>query len=174
MKYLKNYKYFKEDFEIEETDEEDVKISKEELNKLKDQISEFNSKKSKIDTLYKSDNQDIQSELEKILGDEEDRNPFLLAYSNISSMKKKIEDLHIRMNEKAIELSDFKDKLSIAEDNESRTELTSKINEIHQQMTDMKKELDDSIKKVPEMEEELKDKIEKREEDMKKWIEKIQ
>lgn len=174
MKYLKKYKYFIENFEIEETDEEDVKLSKEELNKLKDQIKEFNSKKASIDSLYNSDKEDIQSELDNILGDEETRNPFLVSYANISSMKRKIESLHKREDDKAIELSNFKDRLAIAEDNDSKLKLSSQITNIQRQISEIKSELDESMKKVPEMESELKDKISKREEDMKKWIEKIQ
>ena len=38
---------------------------------------------TKIDNLYKSDNDDIESELSKIVGDGDDKNEFLLSYANI-------------------------------------------------------------------------------------------
>jgi predicted nucleic acid-binding Zn-ribbon protein len=173
MKYLKRYTLFKEDFEIEDSDEESVKASKEELNKVKNQVSEFNSKKSAIDTLYKSDTDDIESGLEKILG-KDDRNPFLVKYSSIASMKRKVEKLQKKSDDKAVELSNFKDRLSIAEDPESKSSLSDKIKEIEEQISDIKSELDEIIKKIPEMEKELEDKIVKSEDDIKNWIEKIQ
>jgi predicted nucleic acid-binding Zn-ribbon protein len=172
MKYLKKYILFKENFDIEDSDEESVKISKEELDKLKDKISEFNSKKSAIDTLYKSDNDDIESGLEKILG-KDDRNPFLVKYSNISSMKRKVDKLQKKSDDKAVELSNFKDRLSISEDPESKSLLSAKIKEIENQISDIKSELDEVNKKLPEMEKELEEKINKSEDDMKNWIEKI-
>lgn len=179
MKYLKSYNYFKENLEIEETDEESVKVSKEQLNQLKEHISEFKSKKSAIDSLYKKftldkKEQDLKSGLEKILGVEENKNPFLVSYANISSIKSSIETLQKKSDDKAIELSNFKDRLSIAEDPQSKLALTDKIKVIQKQMTDMKIDLDNKIKKIPELEKELNDNIKKSEEDMKKWIENIQ
>lgn len=179
MKYLKDYNYFKENLEIEETDEESVKVSKEQLNRLKEHISEFKSKKSAIDSLYKKftldkKEQDLKSGLEKILGVEESKNPFLVSYANISSIKNSIETLQKKSDDKAIELSNFKDRLSIAEDPQSKLALTDKIKVIQKQMADMKIDLDNKIKKIPELEKKLNDNIKKSEEDMKKWIENIQ
>lgn len=174
MKYLKKYILFKEDFEIKDSDEESVKLSKEELNKIKEKISEFNSKKASIDGLYKSDGDNIEDSLKKIIGEEDNRNPFLSLYASIASTKNKVEKLQKKSDDKAIELSNFKDRLSIAEDPESKSELSEKIKEIEGQISDIKGDLDDKIKKIPEMEAELNDKILKSEEDIKNWIEKIQ
>lgn len=171
MKYLKNYILFKENFEIEDTDEESVKASKEELGEIKDEISEFNSKKASIDTLYKSDKENIGDELKKIIGD---GNTFLSLYSSIASTKNAVEKIQKKSDDKAIELSNFKDRLSIAEDDESKSSLSEKIKEIEQQISDIKSELDEKISKIPEMEKELNDRIQKSEDDMKKWIENIQ
>ena len=174
MKYLKRYTLFKEDFEIEDSDEESVKASKEELNKVKEEISEFNSKKSSIDNLYQSDNDNIEDGLKKIIGENEDRNPFLSLYSSIASSKSKVEKLQKKSDDKAIELSNFKDRLSIAEDSESKSSLSDKIKEIEKQISDIKSELDEKVKKIPEMEKELNDKMLKSENDIKNWIENIQ
>lgn len=174
MKYLKKYILFKEDFEVEDSDEESVKVSKEELNKIKERISEFNSKKASIDTLYKSNKDNIGDELKKIIGEEDGRNPFLALYSSIASTKNKVDKLQKKSDDKAIELSNFKDRLSIAEDPESKVQLSEKIKEIEEQISDIKSDLEDLMSKIPEMERELGDKIDKSENDLKNWIEKIQ
>lgn len=171
LKYLKDYNLFKENFDIEESDEESVKASKEELNKLKSRITEFNTKKSSIDTLYKSDNNKEEG-LKKILG-ENDRNPFLVSYSSIASIENQIAELNIKSDSKAIELSNFKDRLATAEST-SKPGLSDKIKEIDDKLSSIRKELDEKIKKLPELESELKDRIQKSEDDIKNWITKIQ
>lgn len=174
MKYLKKYQLFKEDdnFEISDTDEADVKMSKEKLNDLKSKLSDYNSKKSSIDNLYKSDNID-SSDLEKIVGKDDDRNQFLVSYSNIASMSKKIEDLKEKENKKAVELSNFKDRLSDANE-DSKEVISDKINQIESQISEIKSKITDSEKRLPELEKEHEEKISKIEDDMKDWINKIQ
>lgn len=174
MKYIKNYQVFKENdnFETSDTDGADVKMAKEKLNDLKLKISEYNSKKSSIDNLYKSDKVET-SDLEKITGKEDDRNPFLVSYSNIASMNRKIENLKERENKKNIELSKFKDRLSDASD-ESKEDISERISEINSQISEIREKISDSEKKLPELEKEHKEKMSKIEDDMKNWIEKIQ
>lgn len=174
MKYLKRYHLFTEndDFEISNTDEPDVKLSKEKLSELKSKLSEYNSKKSSIDNLYKSDNVD-PSDLEKIVGKDENRNSFLVSYANISSMSKKVNDLKEKENKKAVELSNFKDRLSDASD-DSKPVISNKISEIESKISEIKSEISEIEKKVPELEKEHQERISKIEDDMKSWIEKIQ
>jgi hypothetical protein len=173
MNYLKKYISFLEDFDIKEDDKEDVKRSKEGLKELQEQISEFNSKKASIDKLYKSKDKDIGDELDKILG-KEMRNPFLVSYSNIARIKKEIEELQKKSDEKAIELSNFKDRLSIATDDGSKLALSAKIKEVQEQTSKIKSDLDEKSASIPDMEKELKEDLIKREEEIKKWIENIQ
>jgi hypothetical protein len=173
MNYLKKYISFLEDFDIKEDDKEDVKRSKEGLKELQEQISEFNSKKASIDNLYKSKDKDIGDELDKILG-KEMRNPFLVSYSNIARIKKEIEELQKKSDEKAIELSNFKDRLSIATDDGSKLALSAKIKEVQEQTSKIKSDLDEKSASIPDMEKELKEDLIKREEEIKKWIENIQ
>jgi hypothetical protein len=175
MKYLKKYKLFLEEdeFDVKDTDKEDVKMSKEGLNKIKLKISEYNSKKSKIDQLYKGTEDPSGDDLEKIIGKEEDRNDFLVSYSNINSIKNRIKRLQNKSDEKAIQLSEFKDRLSIAS-NEMKADLSQKVKEISDELSKIKKDIQEDMKKVPEMEKEHSERILKTEEDIKKWIEKIQ
>jgi chromosome segregation ATPase len=175
MKYLKKYKLFLEEdeFDVKDNDKEDVKMSKEGLNDLKSKISEYNSKKSKIDQLYKGTEDPSGDDLEKIIGKEEDRNEFLTSYSNISSIKNKIKKLQDKSDKKTIELSNFKDRLSIAS-NEMGPDLSNKIKEINDELVQIKKDIQEKIKKVPEMEKEHSERMLKKEEEIKNWIEKIQ
>lgn len=174
MKYLKKYHLFKENdsFEISDTDDPDIKLSKEKLADLKKKLSEYNSKKSAIDNLYKSDKID-DSELEKIVGKDEDKNTFLVSYSNISSMNKKLNDLKEKENKKAVELSNFKDRLSDASD-DSKSIISAKISEIDSQISKIRQDIAEISKKIPELEKEHKEKMVKIEDDMKSWIQKIQ
>lgn len=174
MKYLKKYHLFKENdnFEISDTDEPDIKLSKEKLSDLKKKLSEYNSKKSAIDNLYKSDKVD-DSELEKIVGKDDEKNTFLVSYSNISSMNKKLNNLKEKENKKAVELSNFKDRLTDASDN-SKPIISAKISEIESQISKLRQDIVEISKKIPELEKEHKEKMAKIEDDMKSWIEKIQ
>lgn len=174
MKYLKNYQLFIENdnFEISDTDEADVKMSKEKLNDLKSKLSDYNSKKSSIDNLYKSDKIET-ADLEKITGKEDDKNTFLVSYANIASMKKRIKDLQDKENKKAIELSKFKDRLSDASDDSKET-ISERISEIKSQISEIREKISDNEKKLPELEKEHEEKMAKIENDMKSWIEKIQ
>lgn len=174
MRYLKKYDLFRENdsFEATDTDEPDVKLSKEKLSDLKKKLSEYNSKKSAIDNLYKSDKID-DSELEKIVGKDENINPFLVSYSNISSMNRKLNDLKEKENNKAVELSNFKDRLTDASD-DSKQVISAKISEIESQISKIRQDITEVSKKIPDLEKDHKEKMIKIEDDMKSWIEKIQ
>lgn len=174
MIYLKKYKKFLEsdEFDITDNDKEDVKMAKEKLNSLKVKLNEYNSKKSQVDSLYKSDN--IKpGDLEKIVGKDDNRNEFLVSYANIAAMTKKIEDLKEKDNKKAAELSEFKDRLSDAGE-ESKESISDRISVIGDQIKDIKSKISESSKKLPEMIKEHELKMSNLEENMKKWIEKIQ
>lgn len=175
MRYLKKYNLFLEadSLDIQDTDKEDVKMSKQNLNDLKQKLSDYNSKKSSIDSLYKSKGEVKKEDLEKIVGKEEDKNDFLVSYANISSMKKKIDDLQEKENKKALELSEFKDRLNDASD-VMKPSIIKRIEEIQAQKSDIKSKIDSYSKNLPELEKEHAEKMSKIEDDMKKWIEKIQ
>lgn len=174
MKYIKKYNFFIENYEISDTDRPDVKSSKENLNKLKDQLSEYNSKKGQIDKLYNNNDKVESSDLEKIIGKDSDKNPFLTSYSSILSNKKRIESLKKRENDKNIEVSNFKDRLRDADDSESRSKISNRVGEIENQISEIKKEINELGKKIPELEKVHKERVQKVEDDMKEWIDKIQ
>ena len=91
MRHLKPYRIFLEEaeFDVNITDEPDIKMAKEKLTTLKSQLSEYKNKKALIDSAYlkiKID-ADLQKEIESIIGKTDaDRNPFLVLLS--TSFKK--------------------------------------------------------------------------------------
>lgn len=171
MKYLKKYNSFKENFEILDTDEPDLKMAKEKMNDLKNKLSDYKSKKSSLEQLYKSD-EVKDSDLEKIVG-KDDKNPFLISYANILSAERKIRNLKEKENKKSVELSEFKDRLNDS-DGESKESLSNKVSDIENQIKDIKNKISEIKKNIPEIEEKHKEKIENLEIDIKKWIDKIQ
>jgi uncharacterized coiled-coil DUF342 family protein len=177
MKYLIKYSHFLEKFEIKTDDPDHVKASKKGLNKLLDQVKEYRKKKKKIDDLYKKSDKSksIEDDLEKIIVDSDGtRNPFLSHWSTVSAKKREVSILQKRADDRAIELSNFKDRLSIAEDPDSKKSLSDKITSITTKINDIVKKLDKIKKEIPELESDLEKKIKKSEEDVKEWIEKIQ
>jgi hypothetical protein len=141
MKYLKKYKIFLEDsYEIKDSDTEDVKKSKEQLNITKKQIDEYKNNKAKIVNIYKNAKSisEVNDDIEKILSTE---NPFLIELANLERMKREIilftED---NVNDK-IKMDDFNSSLSLANDNESKTNINSKINDIRIRIADRNKKI---------------------------------
>lgn len=172
MKYIKDFILYKEEneFDVKDTDSDDKKMSKEKLSDFNKKISEYNSLKSKIDNIYKK-GENISVELEKVLG-KKDRNPFLVFYISIASLKKKIEDIKNSDDKKALEISEFKSRLNDASD-ENKLKISDRIKEMESEKTNLNKELNDINKKIPELEKELKDKINNQQKDIQEWIKNI-
>lgn len=172
MIYLKKYKPFLEDFEVNDTDEEDVKLSKEKLNDVKDQISYYKTNKSKVDSLFKDPPENISDELDKIITKDDKRNPFLVSYSSIARMQKKVDDLKERETKKNIELDELNDRLSDASD-DIKKDIQDRISDVREQISNIKRDISESSRKIPEIEKEHKEKMDKKEQDIKDWISKI-
>ena len=179
MKYLKKYKIFLEsdEFEVEDTDTPDVKMSKEEMNKVGQHISEYKSKKPSIDTLYKNakDDKEITDGLENILGKEDvpDRNPFLIEYSHISKLQRDIEiSQKDNVNDK-IKIDDFQTELRLSTDNETKASISSKITDINNRMSQRTVKINEIQKDLLESEKIHIEKMSKMESDMKEYIENI-
>jgi chromosome segregation ATPase len=173
MKHLKKYKLFLEDFEVEDSDSEDVKLSKEKLDRVKTQISYYNSNKSKIDKIYQDlENGSIKDDLDKVIGTGKDTNPFLVSYSSIASITRSIEKLKKRETDKSIEKNELKDRLSDASDDISK-DISDRISKVNDQIIKIKKDINDASKKLPVLEKSHKEKMDNIEQDIKDWISKI-
>lgn len=173
MKHIKNYKLFKEDFEVQDDDSKDVKLSKEKLDKIKSQLSEYKSKKSKIDNIYTLDNENIEEDLEKVIGDDEESNPFLVSYVSIAKLNRKVEKLKKNETKKSIELNELKDRLNDATD-DIKQDINNRIDKVKTQISDIKKDILKTNKKIPELEKSHKEKMDNIEQDIKNWISKIE
>ena len=90
MKYIKNLKLFLE--ELDSSDQE-LNESDPEIEKTLKHINDFNSGKSKIDSILSNKERtdiDIESDLKKIIGEGENSNPFLSQYKTVAKLKRKL------------------------------------------------------------------------------------
>jgi hypothetical protein len=178
MKYLLKYNLFLEEneFDVKDSDAEDVKMSKEKLDDLKNQISNYNQNKSKIVDLYKNANsiEEASEQLEKIIGrDSEDRNPFLVQLANIERMSKEIDLMQDSTANDKIKIDDLKQELSLTKDDTTKKALSSKITDINNRISDRNKKITDKQKEVLESDKEHKEKMVKNQSEIQEWIKKI-
>jgi hypothetical protein len=150
-------------------------MSKEKLSFIKKQISDFKSKKATIDNIFltvENDN-DLKSKIEEIAGKDEGKNPFIVEYTHIAKLKRKIDKLQKDNANNKIKKDDFSEELKLARDDISKENITSKINDItnristnystisslnkeieeyqsklNKKMSDIEKDLLDNIKKI--------------------------
>ena len=161
-----------DEFEVADSDSPDVKLSKDSLTELRKNLSDYKAKKSLVDNIYKGDYVK-EDELEKIIGVDEDKNPFLLSYANVEAMKRKIEDSQKSGDKKSLELSDFKDRLSIAT-TDLKVPLSKRVSEIEEQKSKIESDIIEDTKKFKELEIEHNEKMKNVENDLKEWIKNIQ
>jgi hypothetical protein len=179
MKYLKKYKLFLEEdeFEINDTDAVDVKMSKEKLNDLKSDFIEYNQKKNLIDNVFKN-NKDkpelVESELKKILGeDSEDRNPFLVEYTHVARSEYEIDKLHDENVKDKLRQDDFRQELSLAKEANTKVAVNSKIQDITNRISGRNKKILDIQKDITERDKEHKEKMKKMNDESKEYIKNI-
>ena len=182
MKYLKKYKIFLEadNFDIEDSDTPDVKMSKERMNTVKSQMGDYKIKKSQIDTLYnQSENDsDIEDGLEKILGKTDvqngvDRNPFLVEYAHLSKLERDINKLQNDNANDKVKLDDFQEQLSLSTEDTTKKAVEFKISDIKNRMSERSSKIIEIQKDLLDGEKLHKAKMLQMEKDMKKYIENI-
>jgi hypothetical protein len=164
MRTIKSFSKFNEevDLNVKITDEPDLKMSKEKLNTLKKQISEYKTKKILLDKAYltSSTDADLQAKVGEIVGKtdalpKEDRNPFLVEYLNIANLKRKVEKLGDDITKDKVKKDDFSQELRYAKEastkemvNKKLTDLNNRIGTNTTTIATLKKEIDDSQKKL--------------------------
>jgi hypothetical protein len=139
MKYVFNYQKFIEKLEIKDTDEPDVKMSKEKMNALEDQFTEFNQKKAQIDAVYQDDkltDKDIEVKLKSIIGEieagpEQDRNPFLIEYSTLKKLEREVSHLQDERTKDKLKIQEFQEELSLLDKEETKLLTKSNINDLN-------------------------------------------
>jgi hypothetical protein len=177
MKYLKKYNLFLEaGLDIQVTDEPDVKTSKQQMELVTKQLTDFKTKKPQIDTLYKTTKDPVQIEagLLKILGiDVKNRNPFLVDYVSICKMSVDIDNMQKENSLDKIRLDDFQEDLKTTTDTNIKKSLTDKVNDITKRMSDRVTNINKIQNDFNLKDKEQKDKMLKIEKDIKDNIMKI-
>lgn len=179
MRYIRKFSKFNEAVGIEAklSDDPTLKMSKDKLNSLTNQIRDYKAKKIFIDKAYltSASDADLKIALEKIVGKtevgpKEDRNPFLVEYLAIANFKRKIDKLQKEINDDKIKKDDF---VQQTKQGAGSTEMTKKINEITQRtgtnvatIASLKKDIDTYQKK-------LDDKMNKIQKEMKDYVTKL-
>lgn len=139
MKHVLNYQRFVEKIEIKDTDEPDVKMSKEKMNALEDQFQEFTQKKPQIDAVYSNKaltDKEIESKLKQIIGaiesgPEQDRNPFLIEYSTVKKLEKEVSTLQDERTKDKLKIQEFQEELSLLDKEETKLLTKSNINDLN-------------------------------------------
>jgi hypothetical protein len=150
MKFLIKYKLFLEEaeFDIQDTDSVDVKMSKDGLNTLKLNLTEYKTKKPLIDKLYSEvkDPNQIETQLKTILGTTDiqngrDRNSFLVEYSNLSKLKSDLDTMQKQNVDDKVKLDDFQEELRYAKEQSTKDVVNKKITDINKRMSDRKTQI---------------------------------
>lgn len=172
MKRLKTYKLFIED----NTDQTAIEMATDKMETIKKQISEYNQKKSQIDTIYNTnnDNEIIKNKIESLLGkDNKDRNPFLVEYLHIAKLRKSIDDNQKSIANDKIIKDDLTEELRLSSDQNTKNSLNEKISDINKRISEKTNKTPSINKEIIEAEKSIKDKMKKMEIDIQEYIKKI-
>jgi hypothetical protein len=178
MKYLKKYSKFNEEseFETQLNDPTDIRMSKEKLNILMKNITDFKSKKNQIDQIYLNEKDDskIDQRIGDLLGPEvsnkQDRNPFLVEYLNVSNLKRKLDKLRKGILDDKVKSDDFNQELKSVKDTSQKTSVQQKITNINKRMSESNSEISKISSQISSAEKSLKDRMSKQEKEMKEYV----
>jgi hypothetical protein len=178
MKYLKKYTLFLEEdeFDIKDTDKEDVKMSKEKLNQLESQMQEYQSKKSSIDTIYKAAKtiEETKVKIEEIIGkDAENRNPFLVEYNTVARLSKEIDIIHNEIVLDKLRADDFRQEASLVKDTTTKSAINSKLSDVQNRIAEKNKKIVEKQKEISDLTLEHENKMEEMKEELENYIKKI-
>lgn len=176
MRHLKKYQLFlKENFDIKDTDKEDVKMSKEKMNDIQKDINEYQTKKSQISEIYKKSKTISEADelIKPIIGDAEKGNQFLIEFNSICRIEKEIELIHTEIVKDKIRADDMREEASLIEDSETKAAATGKLTDIQNRISAKNKEILDKTKEFQELEKGHIKKIQDMKLDMEEYIKKI-
>ena len=181
MRHLKSYRIFLEEaeFDVNISDGPDIKMAKEKLTTIKNQIAEYGKKKPLIDNAYLTIKIDaeLQKKVEEIVGKVDalpgqDRNPFLVEYLHIAKLKRKVNNTQKDITNDKITKDDFSEELKLSKDESTKQSVTAKITDINNRISkntasisSLEKEINDAqtslIKKMMNIEKNMMDSIKK-------------
>lgn len=155
MKYLKKYNLFKEGYDINDTDKPDVKLAKEESNKLEKNLKDFPSIKSDIDKAFNDtkddkDNSNLNGKIENI-EKKYPNNPFLKKWVEICKLNREVSDIQNTNTKDKLKLDDFQEELKLSTDSETKLLVNTKIQDIKNRMAKKSQQIVDKLKKIEEL-----------------------
>ena len=176
MRHLKYYKVFLEEaeFDVQVTDEPDIKASKEQFGDLEKNIKEYKQKKPLIDNLYlkaKTD-EDIKSQIDNIVG-KENKNPFLVEYLHVASLSRKINNIQKDITLDKLKKDDFSQELKLSKDDSTKQAVNAKITDISNRISTKTAEIASLSKEISDAKTELDKKMVNIEKDMMDNIKKL-
>ena len=180
MKTLKTYKLFIEEseFDVNITDEPDIKMAKEELEATKNQLSEYKTKKSLIDNAYlkiKSD-ADLKLKIDEIVGKSDDKtpkNPFIVEYLHIANLKRKVDNLQNGISEDKVKKDDFSSQLQGITDDSTKQSVNAKISDITNRISTNTADIASLVKEIADAQKVLDTKMKDIEKNMMDNIKKL-
>ena len=182
MRHLKNFKLFLEDadFDVNLTDAPDLRMSKEKFNTIKKYLNDYNLKKKLIDQAYLTVKIDVelQKKIEQILGPTDakpgdDRNPFLVEYLHISSLKRQMDKLQKELVNDKISKDDFQEQLKLSTEASTKDSVNKKLAEINTRMSTKTTTISSLSRDVADSEKKLQEKMSKIQKEMNDYIQKI-
>jgi NhaP-type Na+/H+ and K+/H+ antiporter len=177
MKYLLKYSLFREKIEKNITDSASLSTAKDSVNQKQDWITQFNAKKSQIDSLYNVnqdylDEEKIKTQLDQLKVSD---NPLLQEYVKVQKLHYDVKKLKDKQSDEEVRMSKFKSDIpTLSRDLEKKNmqaevdrlkksidlstqDLVKKQKEIQDSELEMKKKLDElqkeneeDIKKISE------------------------
>lgn len=181
MRYLKRYKSFNEDtdFDPKVTDAPDIKMPKEELSSIMNQIKDFKQKKVQIDQIYlkATDDKQLADKIKILLGPQtsskEDRNPFLVEYLNVSDLKRRLDKSKKDAVDDKLKLDDFNQDIKSATDQVQKASIQQKISDINKRIGLSNTTISKISSDITNADKSLSGKMDKIEKDMKDYIKKL-
>lgn len=182
MKYLKKYRLFIEEteFDVNITDDPDLKMSKEKLETLKKNLTDYKTKKPLIDKAYltASTDIDLKSSIEGIVGKadalpEKDRNPFLVEYLHVANLKRKIDKFQKDITKDKLSKDDFQEELNLATEASTKDAVNKKLTDINTRISTKTTTISSLVKDISDAQKALDTKMSNVEKEMMDYIKKI-
>lgn len=165
MKYLKNYKSFNEEaeFEVDAMSPANAENTKSinDLNKVKKDIDGYNKYKGNIDTIYKTSKTDaeIETKLKNLLGDDNDRNPFLDNYITVASDERKVKTMVDNRVANKLKVSEYNDLISMSDNPTQKTAMQLEITKLNNKISMDEKSLTKLKSDIEKRKKDIKDNI---------------
>ena len=179
MKHLKKYQFFlKENFDIQDTDKEDVKMSKEKMNDINKEIEDYKVKKSQIENLWKKvknkqELEETEQLVKPIIGEGEKMNQFLVQLNTICRIETEVELAHEEIVKDKIRADEMRSEAALVKDATTKAAATARVTDIQNRIAQKNQEILDKSKKFEELDKEHKQKMQDLQKNIQEYIKKI-